>query len=116
MSAGQVLRDSSATLTRRPRRGKRREREPFCYLRCAGRFSAQVHAPIPGLLPHQLLHTTRERASRGKHVRFLQPEARRLPPNRAIKARAKRAAFTCTPLTTHPLTVLRRTSPDHREA
>jgi hypothetical protein len=68
---GQTLRARPLPLPRRPRRCKRRERQPFCYLRCASRFSPQVRAPIPGLLPHQLLHTTLERASRGKHVRFL---------------------------------------------
>jgi hypothetical protein len=38
----------------------------------------QARAPVPGLLPHQLPHTVRERAPRNNRIRFLTPEARRL--------------------------------------
>jgi hypothetical protein len=52
------------------------------------------------------LHTTLERASRGKHVRLLSTGSAPPRAKGAIGARAKRAFFTCTPLTTHPPAVL----------
>jgi hypothetical protein len=70
MSAGPLLLDSPIrSPAAAPRTAARAG--TCCYLECASCFSPQVRAPIPGLLPHQLLHTTLERASRGKHVRFL---------------------------------------------
>ena len=41
-------------------------------------FARRRALPCPGLLPHQLPHTVRERAPRNNRIRFLTPEARRL--------------------------------------
>ena len=64
MSAGPLLLDS---LIRSPAAAPRTAARAgtCCYLECASRFSPQVRAPIPGLLPHQLpSHNPRTRVAR----------------------------------------------------